>query len=386
MPTTVYLLLFAANMAFILTNLYGWILKWYYRPKAYNDHFHELFPAQRSVGALYLMQIMELPYLLHVGDDDALLYVNAFAVLIFSLQMLVMCQGYFFAGRNASNNKSILNHRRIWLFMPAAIILAPLLLQAVGVITLPDGHRPWVFLAVSAVYAAYFMLSVRMALKIGQAVRRANEVTYADSEDFPVRFAQYIQWLPTAICVLMAVNFYADNAIVKAVRDVIFTGVNIWFCIFTLNPWRQPYDEKQQQPAETDAFEETAEVSSKPSSATGSFRLTEERFAQMSRHLDELLTKERIFTEQHITSDMLTARLGTNATYLSEVIRRSGYQSFYDMICQHRVRHAISLITARPDERLLVIAEECGFSSPASMTKAFKQLGKESPSAYRQQR
>ncbi|MBQ6916425.1 MAG: AraC family transcriptional regulator, partial [Prevotella sp.] len=58
---------------------------------------------------------------------------------------------------------------------------------------------------------------------------------------------------------------------------------------------------------------------------------------------------------------------------------------FYDMICQHRVRHAISLITAKPDERLLVIAEECGFSSPASMTKAFKQLGKQSPSAYRQQ-
>ena len=38
MPTTQYLLLFAVNLAFILTNLYGWILKWYYRPKAYNAH------------------------------------------------------------------------------------------------------------------------------------------------------------------------------------------------------------------------------------------------------------------------------------------------------------------------------------------------------------
>ena len=178
----------------------------------------------------------------------------------------------------------------------------------------------------------------------------------------------------------MAINFYADNAIVKAVRDVFFTGMNIWFCIFTLNPWRQPYAD-----CTDEIVKAAADDMAEPAPVAGTFRLTDERFMQLSRKLDDLLTKERIFTEQHITSDLLTARLGTNATYLSEVIRRSGYQSFYDMICQHRVRHAISLITAKPDERLLVIAEECGFSSPASMTKAFKQLGKQSPSAYRQQ-
>lgn len=240
MPTTQYLLLFAVNLAFILTNLYGWILKWYYRPKAYNAHFHELFPAQRSVGVLYLMQIMELPYLLQVGDADALLYVNAFAVLFFSLQMLVMCHGYFFAAGHSSCN-CMLDKKGYWLFLPGVIVLAPLLLQAVGIISMPGSYRPWAFAGVSVVFAAYFVLSVRMALRIGQAVRRANEDIYADSDDFPVRFAQYIQWLPTCICVLMAINFYADNAIVKAVRDVIFTGMNIWFCIFTLNPWRQPY-------------------------------------------------------------------------------------------------------------------------------------------------
>jgi AraC-like DNA-binding protein len=75
--------------------------------------------------------------------------------------------------------------------------------------------------------------------------------------------------------------------------------------------------------------------------------------------------------------------LGTNSKYLAEVIRRSGYQSFYDMISQHRVRHAISLIHQHPDERLADIADRCGFSSQASMTKAFKAQGKETPSTYR---
>lgn len=46
---TTYIVLFSANLAFIVTHLYGWLLKWFYRPQAYGDHFHELFPAQRSV-------------------------------------------------------------------------------------------------------------------------------------------------------------------------------------------------------------------------------------------------------------------------------------------------------------------------------------------------
>lgn len=116
------------------------------------------------------------------------------------------------------------------------------------------------------------------------------------------------------------------------------------------------------------------------------FRLTEERCEELRCQLDELLIRDHVFIEPHITLDTLTHRLGTNANYLSEVIRRSGYQSFYDMICQHRVRHAISLIYQHPDEKMLVIAERCGFTSQASMAKAFKAQGKEPPSRYRRHR
>lgn len=121
---TTYLILFAANLAFIVTHLYGWLLKWFYKPEAYREHFHELFPAQRSVGVIYLLQLFELPYLLQIGDRDALLYVNAFSLLFFSIQMLIMCEDYFFPGQRK-------RYRDLWLFLPAAVVLAPLFLQAV---------------------------------------------------------------------------------------------------------------------------------------------------------------------------------------------------------------------------------------------------------------
>ena len=72
MTDTTYLLLYSANLIFIVTHLYGWLLKWFYRPEAYREHFHELFPAQRSVGIIYLLQLFELSYLLQIGDSDAL--------------------------------------------------------------------------------------------------------------------------------------------------------------------------------------------------------------------------------------------------------------------------------------------------------------------------
>ena len=380
MPQPLYLIFFSANLTFILTNLYGWLLKWFYRPRAYDEDFLRLFPAQRAVGWLYLLQVLELPYLLNIGQADTLLYVNAFSVLVFSLQMLVMCEGYFFPE---------VRHRLsdYWVFLPPTVPLLPLFLQACGLIRLPEWHRTATFILVSVLFLWYFWRTICMALRIGRAVRRANEDTYADSDDFPTRFGEKIQWLPTGICVLMAVNFFIDDPTVKAFRDVLFTVVNIWFCIFTLNPWRKPYDIAEKA-TETMSAEPDGQPSDEKDEATASadetqFRLTDDRYTELSRRLGSLLSDEHIFTEQHITADTLMQRLGINANYLTEVIQRSGYSSFYDMISQHRVRHAISLIRQHPDRRMADIAYDCGFTSQSSMTKAFASQGKESPSAYR---
>lgn len=360
-PDTTYLILFSANLAFIVTHLYGWLLKWFYKPEAYREHFHELFPAQRAVGIIYLLQLFELPYLLHIGDPDALLYVNAFSLLFFSIQMLIMCEGYFFPEKKHGFSEH-------WIFLPAVLVLAPMLLQAMDIISLPDGWRVWTVGAVSVIFLAYFWLSVREALKIRNAVRRTNEEKYADSDDFPVRFANLIRWVPTLVLILLAINFYADNMWVKFGKDILFIGANVWFCVLTLNPWRKVVTQSDQsdQPDQSDQSNQS-----------------DHRFDDLVQRLERLLAEDKIFTEPHITSDVLIGRLGTNSKYLAEVIRRSGYQSFYDMVSQHRVRHAISLIHQHPESRLADIADQCGFSSQASMTKAFKMQGNGTPSSYR---
>ena len=376
MMDTTYQIFYTANLAFIVTHLYGWLLKWFYRPKAYEETFNDLFPAQRAVGTIYMLQILELPYLLQIGDADALFYANAFALLVFSLQMLVMCELYFFPQRPHPA-------KDYWIVLPAVVVLLPLFLQAVGLMELPDGWQSWGFVLVGLVFVWYFWRNVRMALRIGNEVRNVNEETYADTDDFPVRFAQFIQWVPTLVCVLLAINFYFYSPLAKCIRDVLFTIASIVFCIYTLNPHRKLFAATGENRSEEQAAEEDCQsLPEKPNEDNG-FRLSDERYNDLRQRLESLLIDEHIFTEQHITANMIMRRIGTNANYLLETIKRSGYSSFYDMINQHRVRYAISLIRQQPDRRLGDIAIDCGFSSPSSMTKAFASQGKPAPNTFK---
>lgn len=362
---TEYLVLFAANLVFIVTHLYGWLLKWFYRPQAYGENFVQLFPAYKVVGWLYLFQVLELPYLLHIGQADSLLYANSFAMLVYPLLLLTICGGYFFPD---------IHHR--WrdygMLLPSLVVIIPLLLQAIGLVSLPQWHRTAAFIVVGLLFIWQFGLTITMALRIGRTIRRVNEDTYADIDDFPARTGEKMQWLPTCVCLIMAINFFIDDPTIKACRDLFFTVCNVWFCIYTLNPRRKAYEATKE-----------ATPQSHPVKEGNITRISDERYTELSQQLESLITDERIFTQQHITADTLMRRLGINANYLTELIQRSGYSSFYDMICQHRVRHAIALIHQYPDRRLADIADLCGFSSPSSMAKAFASQGKQSPSTYR---
>ena len=373
---TQYLILFSANLAFIITHLYGWLLKGFWKPEAYRDNFNQLFPAQRSVSIIYLMQLFELPYLFQIGDPDTLLYVNAFSLLFFSMQMYYMCEGYFFPREHRPL-------REYWVVIPSVIALLPMFMQALGLIHLTEGWQVWAIGSVSILFLLYFWRSIRMAMRIERAILRANEERYADSDDFPIRFANLVKWVPTGILVLLAINFYADNPWVKCIRDILFIVANVWFCLITLNPWRTVAEEADDEQECTESVDAPLKRSDNQTVSHPTL-LSDSRYDELARRLERLLTEDHIFTQPHITVDILIARLATNSKYIAEVIRRSGYQSFYDMISQHRVRHAISLIHQHPEKRLADIAEECGFSSPASMTKAFKAQGKEPPSSYRE--
>lgn len=368
MEYNVGLLFFAVNLIFIVTNLYGWILKRFYIPKAYETDYAALFPAQRLVAALYAMQVFELPYLLHIGSVDALFYVNAFSILFFSSMMIIMAEGYFFL--------RYFTRRQLTLFfLPVALVLLPLLLQVFDVISLPQGYKSWMFIAVTTLFAGYFYLNIRITIKIRKAIHRLDVAEYSSEEDFPIRFAKRIQWLLIFICVTMYACFVADSVWGKFVRDLLFIAINVWFALYTLNPWRTAFSTEEQEILEEDKDDHSVSQS----------HMSAERYAGLSARIKELMEKEEAFKNSHLTLEqlMIDMKIDTNRSYVSETIGRLGYKSFYDMINQYRVKYAIDYIRSHPEEQLKKIALECGFSTQYAMSKIFRTYQKNTPSSFK---
>lgn len=361
---TQYLILFAANLTFIITSLYAWMLKWFFRPKAYRTVMNRLFPGRFACGLLFLMQIFEIPYLLNIGSADALLYINTFSLLLYPPFMLIICDSFFFPER-------IKRKREYAIFIPAAILILPLLMQSMKIIDLSDICSQIITVAVYMTFAWYIFLTIRMAFKINTTVKGIYELEFSDSTDFPHRFAEYVKWIPLYVCIIYLVCFVCNDVWVKFVRDILLSVITTWFVFFTLDPWREIVFSLEER-----IFEDVAETKRKT-------RISDTRFEQLKNSLLVLFDEKQIYLTPHLSLDMLLKEISTNRNYICETISRVGYKSFYDMVNSYRVKHAVALIKQNPDIKMVDVAYQCGFSSAASMNKAFTQQGLSTPSRYK---
>lgn len=366
---TPYLFLYTANFIFILTNLYGWMLNVFYRAEPYRDNYDNLFPAQRANAALYLVQIFEIPYLLMLPEPKALFYVNAFSILIFSSLMVVMQDHYFFLKRE--KKWQLIRH-----FLPVTLIVIYLLLAAVEVIPTTKKTYQVVFWIIIPVFLYYVGRLLIIRRNIRRSIRTVDEGTYSNSDDFPVRYAKRIEWVPITICVLMFACFILNDARVKMWRDLLFTFVNVWFLLYTLNPHRKGV--KREEIRE----EELEEVLTGTDSNIAKYKLSEERCKEIECKLIELIEKEKLFLDSHLTLDQLSQQLSVNRNYISETLSRSKHKSFYTLINTYRLEYAQEMLRQDPTLKLEHVAYDSGFSSMNVFSQVFKRYLDISPSVF----
>ena len=362
-----YMLLFSANLVFIVTNIYGWLLKRFFVPEAYRHNFHELYPAQHSVANFYLLQLIEVPYLLMVGRPEALFYANGTSLLVFSSYILVMVKGYFFL--KTPSPKQLLAF-----LLPVWACWLAMLLPLFGVVAFTPVFKWTMTGIILALFVIYMFLLDRFRLQVMRHIRELDEDEYSNEDDFPVKFARSIKWLPLILCVILSINFLINDPIVKMLRDIVFTVINVWFAIYTLNPHRKarhlPVELKQKMEQDE---EKTTEVK---------HRLSEAQCQEMEYQLLHLIRDKQLYLDDHLSMNDLIHELHTNKTYLSEVIARSPYESFYKLVNTLRVEHAIQLLNDNPSLKLEQTALSSGFASGSAFSQVFKRIKGISPSEY----
>lgn len=131
------------------------------------------------------------------------------------------------------------------------------------------------------------------------------------------------------------------------------------------------------------AKESEPQTASKYSSSS----LSEEKKASLMTDLERLLSEQHAYKQLFVTCDDLAQKLGTNRTYLSQVINSITGQTFTQYLNSFRAKEALRLLDdANCKLSLKEICAAVGFSSQTTFYSQIQKLTGVTPSEYRKTR
>lgn len=112
--------------------------------------------------------------------------------------------------------------------------------------------------------------------------------------------------------------------------------------------------------------------------------LNEEMTKDLYNRLNDVMQKEKLFTEPELTLADLASRLKTHPNYLSQVINKNEGKSFCDYVNGLRIEEfkRLAMIPKNQQYTLLTLAYDCGFNSKSAFNRYFKKTTGMSPSVY----
>ena len=116
-------------------------------------------------------------------------------------------------------------------------------------------------------------------------------------------------------------------------------------------------------------------------------KIEEDKAQALYDKLCLLMERDRIYTDTQLNRERTAEALGTNRTYLSQIIKEKAGMSYLQFINSYRINDAIRILSDRNqvDYPLKQICSDLGFNSPPTFYKLFQQAVGITPSVYRKQ-
>jgi AraC-like DNA-binding protein len=114
--------------------------------------------------------------------------------------------------------------------------------------------------------------------------------------------------------------------------------------------------------------------------------LNEEKKHNLFEALEKLMTEDHIYTDNLLTKDKVAELLGSNRTYLSQIINEQTGKTFTQYINDYRIQDAIHQLSDPNNQiSLKALSMELGFNSPTTFYKQFQIATEMTPTQYRKQ-
>lgn len=107
------------------------------------------------------------------------------------------------------------------------------------------------------------------------------------------------------------------------------------------------------------------------------------KFLELKMKFVRLMQEEKAYLEEDLNLDSVAKRIGTNRTYLSQMIKEQLNSTFATYLADCRVKAAMELLRGNNGEKMQEVAWKSGFSSVSTFNKVFKQQTGMTPSAWK---
>ena len=111
-----------------------------------------------------------------------------------------------------------------------------------------------------------------------------------------------------------------------------------------------------------------------------------DKSGELFDRLGKLMQEDKVYKEKNLTRDKVAALLGTNRTYLSQIINEKTGMSFIYYINSFRIEEALETLSD-PDEEipLKALSQDLGFSSLTTFYTFFQKKVGMTPAKYREE-
>lgn len=109
------------------------------------------------------------------------------------------------------------------------------------------------------------------------------------------------------------------------------------------------------------------------------------RYDELFERMENLLNQKEIFKDPDLRLNDLAFMLGTNRTYVSQLINNKTNSNFCEYINVHRIAYAKNILSSTKESLLTIdeIALQSGFSTQSSFYRVFMKMEGISPARYR---
>lgn len=320
----------------------------------------------------YFAVCLQIPYIFHWHSADAWLLVRSFFIIYIPAISSLALKSFFFGNKR---------WRRLRLTLigglPGAVVAGLFVLACFGG---GVSVRSDVFLA-AIIVVALFLLAylLRVTVWLRRQIGVFIHGEYSNEEDFPVRFASSIVFVPMLATAVAWWVFLCDSRAMTAVLDVAMSVLGLIILLVILHPQRNGngmlssnvIEECLSASDDDDAAEEPeADREERPVRHKTSV-LPDYVKDRLEQQIRTLINERQLFLKPGLKRSELSEMIGSNRTYVS-IVFKERFGSFYGYINKLRIEYAIHYAGTHPDADQYEIAVNSGFGSVKTYTRVKK--------------